>query len=187
VRVVSVARKAWRAAGDPRRARREAEVLRDLVATRRAARPFRQAGPRTRSGPIALFISLTDFVHQLKVEGVLATALALRGYRPVMLTIRNARWAVPFYRAFGLEDVVDTDEFLSPERSAEADRAARRFLDGNVSVQALKALEFRGAHVGVQTLSSLSRRFLQGRISLADPQVRSALEEVLHESMRSVL
>jgi hypothetical protein len=46
---------------------------------------------------------------------------------------------------------------------------------------------FHGAHVGEQTLSTVSRRFERGRIALADPRVREVIEEVLREAMRSVI
>ena len=184
----TLARKAWRVAADPRRTLREALVLRDLLGLRRTASPaLRRARPRRHSAGVALFISMSDHVFQLKLEGLLATALQLEGYRPVILTLRNARWAEPYFRAFGIDEFVYPDEFLSPQRAAEAERAAAEFLRGEVSVQSLKALEFRGAAVGQQTLSSLSRRFFQGRISLANPEVRGALDDVLTEAMRSVL
>lgn len=186
--MAGLARKAWRAATDPRRTLREATVLADLLRLRvRSSRALRRARPRPEERGVALFISMSDLVYQLKLEGVLAKALQLDGYRPVVLTLRNARWAEPYYRAFGVRDFVYPDEFLSPEHEAEAEAAAADYLRGEVSVQSLKALELHGAHVGQQTLSSLSRRFLQGRISLDDPEVRAALEDVLAEAMRSVL
>lgn len=183
----TLVRKAWRAASDPRRAAREAAILRDLVSFRRAAGPWREARPRASGKGVALLISMSDLVYQLKLEGVLAKSLQMAGYRPVLLTLRNARWAEPYFRAYGFDEFVYPDELLTPGRAAQAEDAARELLQGEPTVQALKELEYRGVHVGKQTLSSLSRRFMQGRITLDDRELRGALEEVLVESMRSVL
>lgn len=181
-------RKAYRAATDPARARREAAVLRDLVAFRAGpARAFRRARPRRSGSGRVLIISLSDQVYQLKLEGVLATALRLEGYRPLVLTLQNARWAEPYLRAFGVEDFAYPEQLLDPAHEAEAEAAAAEFLAGEPTVQSLKALEFRGAKVGQQTLSSLSRGFERGRISLAHEDVRAALPGILRDSMKAVL
>jgi hypothetical protein len=188
IAIASLPRRAWRAASDPGRALREAAVLRDLLAFRRSySAAFRSARPRRVGAGNVLVISMSDHLYQLKLEGLLATALRLEGFRPVVLTLRGARWAEPYFRAYGVRDFVHPDELLSAEQAAAADRATASYLSGDVSVQSLKQLVFRGANVGRQTLSSLSRRFLQGRISLDDAEVRAALDEVLGESMRSVL
>jgi hypothetical protein len=182
----TLARKAFRAAADPKRTAQQAAVLRDLVGFRRSARAWRGARPRRGPGEAVLVISLSDQVFQLKLECVMAKALQLEGFRPVVLTLRGARWAEPYFRAVGVEDFVYPDRLLSEERAQAVERAAEEALAGEPSVQSLKRLEFRGAKVGQQTLSSLSRRFLQGRISLDDPAVREAVPEVLEYSMRAV-
>lgn len=188
MRPARLLRAARRLVRDPEHGRRQALVLRDLAGLRLTASPaLRRARPRRTGSGTALFVSLTDTLAQVKQEAVLGKALQLDGYRPLMLTMPGSRWAERYFRAFGLDDFLHPNELLSPGATGEADRAARRFLDGPVSVQALKDLEFRGARVGQQTLSSLSRRFYAGRIRLEQPEVRPALEEVLVHSMRSVI
>lgn len=171
-----------------RAARRAAErrVLRDLVSFRREARALRAALPRQRDEGTVLVISLSDFIYQVKLEGVLASALALRGYRPVVLTFKATLWAEPYFRAYGIDKFVYTDEFVSPERDEEVEAVVQEALR-SPSVQTLKAFSFRGAHVGQQTLSTLSRSFQRGRISLDDADVRDVLPDVLRNSVRAVL
>ncbi len=188
MRPARLRRAALRLLRDPEHVRRQALVLRDLAQLRLTASPaLRRARPRRSGAGTALFVSLTDNLAQVKQEAILAKALQLDGYRPLMLTMPGSRWAERYFRAFGLEEYLHPAEFLSPGATAEADRETRRFLEGPVTIQSLKELEFRGSRVGIQTLSSLSRRFYAGRIRLDDPGVRGALEEVLVHSMRSVI
>jgi hypothetical protein len=180
---LSLARRVRGRLADPRRTVNELLVLRDLVRTRRTASALRTARPRRSGSGTALFVSMTDNAHQLKLEGVLGKALQLEGYRVVVLTLKGARWAEPYLRSFGISEFVYPDE----AETAEADQAAADFLRGRVSVQTLKNFEFRGAHVGQQALSTLSRHFYAGRISLGDAAVQERLADILPLATRSVV
>lgn len=147
---------------------------------------LRAAKPRRPVERKLLIVSMSDFLYQLKLEGVLGKALQLDGYEPIVLTLRESEWARPYLHGFGFSQFVYPDEFELADTS-EADEAASRFLSVPVTVQTLKALEFHGAFVGQQTLSSISRRFERGRISLDDPEVRKLLDQLLPESMHAVL
>jgi hypothetical protein len=181
------ARRAWRGATQPRRTFREALVLADLIDFRRRSSALRQARPRGRDRGVVLVVSLSDFVYQLKLEGVLAKALQLEGFEPVVLTHRGTRWAQPYFRSFGVERFLFQEDVLSAGSERDAERAAAEYLAGPVGVQSLKALEYRGAFVGQQTLSSLSRGFERGRISLENAEVAEALARLLPDAMRSVV
>ncbi|MHB8643758.1 MAG: hypothetical protein ACYDA3_12835 [Gaiellaceae bacterium] len=186
--VPTLLRKAYRAAADPRRTAREAIIFRDLAQFRTAgAKGFRRARSSREPRGTVLVISLSDMIYQLKLEGVLATSLRLDGFRPVVLTHADSRWSKSYFRAFGIDEFIDAESILDPSHAAPADAAAREFLDDAVGVQELKAFEYRGAKVGQQTLSSVSRRFQRGRISLDDADVRDVLPQMLAGSMRAVL
>jgi hypothetical protein len=175
----------WRAVTQPRRTKREATIALDLVRFARGARGWRSRGG-TRGN--ALVVSLSDFVYQLKLEGVLMKALQTQGYRPYVLTARWAeRWAKPYFGALGIDDLVYVEDYLRPPMRAEAERVAREFLAGEPTLQELKAFEFHGAKVGQQTISSLSRTFQQGRITLADAHVQEHLRELLPQAVEAVL
>lgn len=170
-----------------RRAARDAVVRSDLASFRRQARGLRGARPRRDEQGVVLIVSLSDFVYQLKLEAVIGTALRLAGLRPVVLTLPSARWAHDYFRAAGIPDLVTPVEELPAGARVEADAAAAEALAGGAGVQELKTLEFHGVHVGQQTLSTLSRTFERGRISLADPAVRAALERQLPDAMRATI
>src|SRR5690348_15801356 len=109
----SLPTKVARAVKDPRRTFRQAEIAGDVARLRAGAgRSLRAARPRRGGRGNALIISLTDFVYQLKLEGMLAKALQLDGYDPVVLTFKNARWAEPYFRSFGVERFVYHNEIL---------------------------------------------------------------------------
>lgn len=161
-------------------------MLADVVRLRRTAGPaLRSARPRAASGGAALIVSLSDNVYQLKLEGVLGTSLRLAGHRPVLFTLRHARWAQPYGRAFGIQEFVYPDGLTAPGD----DRAAARAVpDGPLTVQVLKELEFRGAKIGQQAISTLSRATHRGRISLVnDPSLQDHVRGLLREAAAAVL
>lgn len=185
--LVRMAGKTWRAARNPGHTREQLDVLTDYLRFERRYGRILRSVSAPEGGPRALVVSLSDWPFQLKLEGVLAKALELRGVVPVVLTVPWTRWARRYFGAFGIERFATLEEFESDEEARLVEEAAAAFLAGEVGIQTLKTLEFRGAHVGIQTLSSLSRAFQQGRISLDDPSVRTALERILRQAMHSVL
>jgi hypothetical protein len=186
--VAGLGRKAYYAARYPRRTVRETSKLRDLVRFRARSSPMlRSARPWGDASATVLIVSLSEFVYQLKLEGILGKAFQLAGCRVVALTHSLDRWGEPYLGAFGIDEFVHPEDFLDDAAEQEVERAVAEVLAGDLGVQSLRLVEFHGAHVGEQTLSTISRRFEQGRISLSDPPLRAALEEVLRESMASVL
>jgi len=182
----AIAKEALRAARDPRRALREALVLRDLFRFRAQGSPLRKARPRPANGQTVLLVSLSEFVYQLKLEAVLGKALQLAGCRVVALTHEFGRWSEPYFRAVGIDEFVHPEDYFVAS-AGEIESAVASALSGNLGIQSLRRVVFHNAHVGEQTLSTVSRHFERGRISLSDPAVRRALELTLNRSMQSVL
>lgn len=183
-----LARKARTVVTNPRKARETFDVLADLTRMRlESQRALHGARVRRTPGPVVLIVSLSEFIYQVKLEGVLAKALQLDGYIPVVLTLPGTRFSERYFRAVGVDRFVYPTSFASPGADEEVEAAAAAALSGDVTVQGLKGLEFHGARVGQQALSTVSRRFQQGRLTLDDPAVRAVLEEVLRDCMRAVL
>lgn len=177
----------WRFARDPRATGHQLAVLRDYrTFERRHGTALRSVAAAT-DGPRLLVVSLSDWPFQVKMEGVLAKALELEGYRPVVLTEPGGRWARRYFRVFGIDEFVYPGEFRRTGDDELVDEVVRGLLGVAPTVQSLKALVFRGAYVGNQALSSVSRSFQQGRISLAEPHVRAVLERTLRQAVHSVL
>lgn len=185
--LVQMAGKTWRAARNPTQTREQLDVLVDYARFERRYGRILRSARSTADAPRLLVVSLSDWPFQLKLEGVLAKALELQGFVPTVLTLPRTRWARRYFGSFGVKRFATLEQFESGEDARIVEQGASSFLEGEIGVQTLKALDFRGAHVGIQTLSSLSRTFQQGRISLAAPPVREALERILRQAMRSVI
>ena len=176
-----------RVAGRARRELADVELRRDLAQWRRDARGLKGARPRSEGKGVALIVSLSDFVYSLKLEAVIGTALRLEGYRPVVLTLPGARWAPAYFAAAGIDELVTAVEDIPAELESAAARVAAEALAAHRTVQQLKDFEYRGAYVGQQAISTLSRTFERGRISFEQDDVQAALAKLLPEAVRSTV
>jgi hypothetical protein len=92
------------------RARYRTTIERDIRSFERRLRGVFPQGRAT--GPPALVVSLSTFPYQLKVEGMLGSALRLAGYRPVVLVPPASPLAAPrrYLAAFGLDELVRLED-----------------------------------------------------------------------------
>jgi hypothetical protein len=163
----------------------------DFLKTRREAAFLRSALPAlSDDAPVILVGALTDWVYELKVHLMLATALRLEGWRLVFLIpSRTARRAQRYCRAFGVTDFVYFDEVLltSAERRTIEARVPE-VLERDLTFQQVKELRFEDAWIGPQILATASRTLMRGAPDPRDPevaaQIRSLLPAVLENTVR---
>ena len=106
----------------PDRLRRRGILERDVARLRREHPGLREV--RDGTGPVALFVSLTEFVYQLKLEGMLGKGIQLAGWRPVVL-VQDSSWVPRKYlSAFGIESFVELGPYVDDAARAEAAGAA---------------------------------------------------------------
>ncbi|MDX6509351.1 MAG: hypothetical protein QOG81_1103 [Gaiellaceae bacterium] len=140
------------------------------------------------SGGTALFVSLTEFVFQLKLEGLLGKALQLQGLRPVVLVPDNPTWVPRRYLAqFGIDSFVVLSDYLDSVAHEEAEEAARLILARDPSPVEIRELSFRGAQIGRNVLATISRVMHEGAVDLRDPRVRARLDEVLPKTLAATI
>ena len=151
---------------------------------RRAARVFPPPGV---TGPRVLVVSLTDWPYQLKLEGVLAAALQLRGAQAVALVPPRAANARRYLRACGVESFAELATYADAELDLAAAAAAEPLLHEELTVRRLKEVQFRGASIGRFALSTLSRNLHEGSVDLDSATTRHAARELLHAGVRSTL
>jgi hypothetical protein len=135
----------------------------------------------------ALIASLSYSSYQVKLEGMFCKAFQHQGLEPVVLTLPDAGLARRYLELFGVRKFVALDDFLSPDFEQEARREADILLAQVRHAADLKTLTHRGAEVGREALSTVSRYLHQGGVDLDDPGARSLLAELLRAALRTAL
>ena len=170
----------------PERVRRRAVLERDI------ARLRRESGDALRSvrdgeGPAALFVSLTEFVYQLKLEGMLGKALQLAGWKPIVL-VQDDSWVPRKYlAAFGIESFATLAPYLDDAARAEAAAAAREIIGAKPALADVRDLTFHGARIGRNILATVSRALHEGAVDLDDPRARAELERLLPRTLEATI
>jgi hypothetical protein len=177
----------------PQTIRRYRRAFRDRALVERDYRLFRKRyGDIVRPSPPAsrgqaLIASLSYATYQLKLEGMFGKAFQLQGLEPVVLVPRDSQLPRRYFQLFGIERFVTLEDYLGPEREAEARREAEQLL-GLVRTPAdLKTLTFRGADVGREALSTVSRYLHEGGVDLEDPRAKELLRELLPAAVRTAV
>ena len=152
---------------------------------RRYGRVVRDSAPA--GDGVALIASLTYSTYQAKLEGMLAKAFALQGREPVAVVLPDARMARRYLELFGVRRFVDLTAFMDAELEGEARTAADELLAGVSRPSDLKQLTFRGADVGRQALSTVSRYLHEGGVDLDDPSARALLDDLLPAAIRTAI
>jgi hypothetical protein len=170
----------------PDRVRRRAILERDIARLRRdhgeALRSVRDG-----DGPVALFVSLTEFVYQLKLEGMLGKALQLAGWKPVVL-VQDESWVPRKYlSAFGVESFVTLAPYLDDLAREEAQAAAREIIGTKPALADVRDLTFHGARIGRNVLATVSRALHEGAVDLEDPRARAELERLLPRTLEATI
>ncbi len=165
------------------RALRERAVLeRDLVSFRRRYGEVLRPKPGPAHG-VALLASLSFSTFQVKLEGMIAKALQLQGLDVVAAVPRDGALVRRYFELFGVERFVTLDEYAPHDGDVDV----ATLLEGVRSAEDLKRLRFRGADVGRQVLSTLSRYRHEGSVDLADPSARELAEQLLPAAVRTTL
>lgn len=164
-------------------------LWRDYLETRRSASFLRSPGVE-RDAPVLLVLSVDDTsVYKLKLEAMLALAMTLHGWRPVVVLGSRANvLGAAYFRAFGISEFV----YLEDVRLSEDDRKAceegvRHFARQRCSLQGVKEWTFRSSWVGPQLIATLSRRLFEGRPDFDDPAMRAELLALLPYALDRVL
>lgn len=141
--------------------------------------------PTTRG--TALIASLSYSSYQVKLEGMFAKALQAQGLEPVVATLPDAELARRYLGLFGIRRFVTLDEYLDDERRATARSEAAALLERVSRPADLKNIRFRGADVGREALSTISRYLHEGGVDLDDPRARALLAELLPTAVRTAI
>jgi hypothetical protein len=131
-----------------------------------------------------LVVSLTDWVAQVKMESILAKALQLRGYTPVIVTNRSCKRAIKYFKVCGYDQFVFLDEMLGRIPLRPIIEEAQAILNDSPSFHSLLDLKYHGVDVGRHVLSSIVRTLRHGSVEFSDPQVMNLLRRGIPRSMQ---
>lgn len=170
--------------GDLRKLEQQLELRFDEIVFARNFRFLEDGGEQIDPDKIVLIVSLTDWPTQVKMEGMLAKALQIRGYTPVILTRRSNTRAHRYFKVFGFERYEYFDDFVDSVSNTSLDETIEALLAQPLSFGALLNLKYRDVYVGRHVLSSIVRTLRQSGLDLADPRLMHMLRERLPNAMR---
>ncbi len=142
----------------------------------------------TRAGARPVYIaSLSGVLYSVKLEAMLAKALQIGGFTPVVVTLRDAWWSIIFFRAFGIDQFVYLDDVgVTDEDGPEAKAFADSLFSGKVDFPNVKSWVVEGAPVGQYALSTLARTLHRGMPDLCERQIREALKALIVKAIVNV-
>ncbi|MDQ4143290.1 MAG: hypothetical protein M3198_06000 [Actinomycetota bacterium] len=166
----------------------EASIWADYARTRRETRFLRKARTDAAAdAPVVLVGALTDWLYELKVLLMLATALRLEGWRPVFLVSRTTRRAIRYCRAFGIKDFAFYDDLeTTASEEVEIRALAPTMLRDPLSFQTVKELSFGESWIGPQILATVSRMLLAGAPDPQDKATADHIRNLLPDVLRGV-
>jgi hypothetical protein len=169
------------------RALRTRTILeRDLWAFRRRYGDALGHVPPTTHGSV-LLASLTYSAFQLKLEGMLAKAFQLKGVEPVAVVPTDSDLPRRYLEVFGIRRFVGLEDFIDWQTDEHARTEAEAGLASVADAAELKRFTFRGAGVGRQALSTVSRHLHDGAVDLDDPATRAAALDFLAMAIKTTL
>jgi hypothetical protein len=139
------------------------------------------------TGGTALLASLTHSPFQLKLEGVFAKAFQLKGLDVVAAVPPNTEFPRRYLEVFGLRRFVTLDEFVTAGMDERSRHDAQELAAAVASTGEVKSMTYRGASVGRQALSTISRHLHDGAVDVADPRTRELLAGFLALAIRTTL
>jgi hypothetical protein len=167
----------------------ERELWADYLRFRRQARFLRDHRPRAENPRLALVLVLNDSIYDVKLLSLLASGLRRHGWEAgVVVRSRAATWMRRYAAAIGVEHVLLYDEFTADAAAvrrcvADADAMLRE----DLTFAHVKQWTYRGAWIGPQLLSTISRRTMRGSPDLSDAATRNELAELLPATLVSVV
>ena len=102
----------------------------DYLFTLRETKFLRTSIPKKSNGHVALIVSMTDFVFQLKLEALLADGLRNEGWEVKVLTTNPSNtWGRRYFEAFGISNFLYWDDFQPTEQEKlKCNEATTQFL-----------------------------------------------------------
>lgn len=149
----------------------------------------RQGNPIPPDAPVFGILSFTDLPLHAKLHCLIAKAMQLRGYQPLIFTYSGCRFGHAYFKLFGMTQLLHWDRY-SPTDGEEAQRSrseAEAMASGLFDIRDLVGLNFHDVQVGKHALSMTCRRRIEGNLDLREPATRALFLDQLASSIQAVL
>jgi hypothetical protein len=134
-------------------------------------------------------LSFTNLPMHAKFHSMVAKAMQLRGYMPLIFTKSGSHFGHEYYRMFGIQQLIKWDDFSrqNPWAEEQAQEVVKGFHLDTPTISTAKCLQFHGVDVGKHALSMVCRKRIEGHLDLSDPSILSLLREQLGQAVRHTL
>lgn len=135
-----------------------------------------------------LITSISQLPVHVKFHCILAKALQLEGYTPVILTLSHFDLAHKYYKLFGIQHLISWDKYLSRHSisEVEAKELSEKLITPPLEMSKIMKLLYRNVEVGKHALSWTSRTFVSGHLDLDARETVEKFYENLAMSIRNV-
>lgn len=144
-----------------------------------------RSAPASVAGKDILMVSISDWPERIKMEGVIAKSLQCKGSKITVMTYRNFRWAVRYFRAFGVTDFVYLDDLQAEAEKALDPKVTDTIIADHKTFDALYRFEQHGINIGKHVLSTIIRQMKNGSPEFSDPEVVNKLRTFIPQSLRA--
>ncbi len=171
---------------------RDPEIAADIAATRAVIETWARAGVN-HIAPDRMFaiLSFTNLPLHAKFHGLLAKAMQLEGYTPLIFTYAAVTTAHEYFEMFG----IGRDKLVFWRKMANhyapRNSAFQKLIDSLIpsDADALDMLDvtLHGVEIGKHALSMTARNLIQAQLNLRDPHTRALYREHFAKSAQAVM
>lgn len=175
---------------DPVRRRRLREIQEDFSRTRKDVAGWsRTKSDDTDPNRIVVIQAFTNLPLYAKWACLLAKCAQLEGLTPLILTFSGCRQARQYYSLFGIDQIVNWDEWTARAVGDDGTVTHRHhaMLEDAATVGEVMKLRYGGVDVGKHALSMTCRRMVQGHLNLTDRATYDLLQDQLSRAICSTI
>jgi hypothetical protein len=166
----------------PRRVRENVDLLAEARLLRNNFGFLSKGGHLADPDRKVLFVNADDSIAEIKLEAILAKALQLHGYTPVIVASKRHR-NLKYFEFFGCDQFIFFEDLLQAIPEMDVSEELKRPRN---ELNSLLELQWRGVYIWRHVLSTVVRRLLCGSAKVFDRSSTEHIQPLLAQAMRSV-
>lgn len=177
---------AWDYLTNPQARDNRAEIESDHQAFAKDFGFMKEVGQVRDENRTIFFVSLTDWVTEIKIESILGKALAMQGCRIVVITQTNCRHVLKYYRSVGITDFIYFDKEIRRIPTKIIQKESEIILKKETFKEVLES-EFQGVQIGRRILSSVVKNLRRPSVDFKDPDIQEFIKFLTPDALRAVI